>query len=233
MSSEAQPDFSKLNSRQRIAIAEREQVEAATDMDFQNRMAEAHDLFRKKHYLKAIREYEKAQEQRPNNVYPKVKIADIELSMKDTLELLRAKEQEEMQKDLSDRKSEDKSEPARIDETREERLQRMDDWERKEREKREADRKRREAKSEAEVLREDGDVKKLSLEEYQKELAKKYPSGITEDRYEEGNKQIVRRIVVRDGKGNEYKRVEHSWGGVFYFKNADAVTERVWRSETE
>lgn len=228
----AQNDFSNLSSRQRIAIAEKEQVEAATDSQFQDYMDAGHDLFKSKHYLKAIRAYEKAQEKRPYNVYPKVKITDIELSMKDTLEVLRAAEEKDLEtrKEQKAQPQQEKDEPS--EETKEERLQKIDDWERKERERRMAERER-ENKPREEVQSAGGDVRQVSLEEYQKQLAEKYPSGVTEETYAEGNKTIVKRVVVRDGKGNEYKRVEHSWGGVFFFKNGDAVTDRVWKSETE
>lgn len=228
----AQPDFSNLSSRQRIAIAEKEQIEAATDEGFQDLMDKGHDLFKGKHYLKAIRAYEQAQNQRPYNVYPKVKITDIELSMKDTLEVLRAAEKEEMKEQPKPQAQSAPDVAERPQETEKERMQRMDEWERKERERRMAERER-ENKPREEVQTTGGDVRQVSLEEYQKQLAEKYPSGITEETMTEGNKTIVKRVVVKDGKGNEYKRVEHSWGGVFFFKNGDAVTDRVWKSETE
>lgn len=229
---EAQKDFADLSSRQRIQVAEQEQLEAAVDTDFQNLMERGHSLFQEKHYLKAVRVYEEARDKRPYNVYPKVKIADIELSMKDTLDLLKAEEKKEMaaERQRPDRASAEKDE--RIDESREDRLKKIDNWEEKERDRMERERQKSKEKPEP-VGEMGGDVRRVSLEEYQKELAEKYPSGITEETLTEGNKTIVKRIVVREGKGNEYKRVEHSWGGVFYFKNGDAVTERVWKSETE
>lgn len=228
----AQPDFSNLSSRQRIAIAEKEQVEAATDTQFQEYMDKGHDLFKDKHYLKAIRSYEKAQDQRPYNVYPKVKITDIELSMKDTLEILRAAEQKDLESQERQKADPSPKTPDYNEETQEERIQKIDDWERKERERRMAERERKNSPRD-EVQSTGGDVQQIGLEEYQIQLAKKYPSGVTEETFTEGNKTIVKRVVVRDGKGNEYKRVEHSWGGVFFFKNGDAVTDRVWKSETE
>lgn len=229
----AQKDFSELSSRQRIQAAEQEQLEAAVDNDFQNLMARGHSLFQEKHYLKAVRVYEKAREKRPYNVYPKVKIADIELSMKDTLDLLKAEEKKEL---AEERKRPNRAKPEkedRIDESPEERIDKIDNWEEKERERMERERQKSKEEPAPAGDGKEGDVKRISLEEYQKELAEKYPSGITEETAMEGNKTIVKRIVVREGKGNEYKRVEHNWGGIFYFKNGDAVTERVWKAETE
>ena len=64
-------------------------------------------------------------------------------------------------------------------------------------------------------------------------LAIKYPQGMTEKTYQEGNKKVTKRIVVRGNVGSEYMRVEHSWGGVYYFKNGDAITEYVWQKEAK
>ncbi|NNC82183.1 MAG: hypothetical protein HKN79_01290, partial [Flavobacteriales bacterium] len=71
-----------------------------------------------------------------------------------------------------------------------------------------------------------------SIEEVQQELAESYPDGVTEETFSEGNRTITKRIVVKDGLGNEYRKVKHGWGGVFYFKNGTSITERVWNQET-
>ncbi|PCJ87553.1 MAG: hypothetical protein COA57_04520 [Flavobacteriales bacterium] len=64
-------------------------------------------------------------------------------------------------------------------------------------------------------------------------LGEKYPEGVTEDEYQEGSKMILRRIVVKDGHGHEYKRITHRWGGVFYTKDGDQITQFIWKIETE
>lgn len=235
----AQGDFADLSTKERINLAEKEETESATDADFQQMMQAGHELFKGQHYLKAIHTYEKAQDRRPYNVYPKVIIADIELSMKDTLQTLRAAEKaqtqsQKMQPEQKSVKPDTKPVTQTIDETKEERLEKLNNWENEERARRERERaeeKEKDAKP-TEVIME-GDVEKLSTADYQKELASKYPSGITENVSKEGNKLIITRVVVKDTIGNEYKKVVHDWGGVFYFKNGEAVTERVWTQETE
>lgn len=235
----AQEKFADLSAKERIDIAEQEAIEAAQDAVFQEMMQKGHALFKEEHYLKAIHAYEKAQDRRPYNVYPKVIIADIELSMKDTLKTLRAAEQRELQKDkpILENKSEevkkDKSDTDTPEETREERMQKLNQWEAQERRERERRREAQNENQEPAKIQIEGDIKQLSAEDYQKSLAQKYPDGITEKVTSKGNKVIVERIVVADGEGNKYKKVTHSWGGIFYFKNGDAVTERVWKSETE
>lgn len=231
----AQEELKNLSGKERIRIAENEKIEAATDAEFQQHMSTGHDFFSNRHYLKAIRSYEKAAEARPYNVYPKVKISDIELSMKDTLEILRAVEKEEIKKkkpkieEPKVAKTEEK-----LPETPQQTMNRLDKWEEKERQRMEKQRDREQAKKEQQQPDQpkSGDVQTMSIEDYRKELAETYPSGITESVSEEGNKVITKRVVVRNGKGDEYKKVVHNWGGVFFFKNGDAVTERVWDQET-
>ncbi len=223
----AQSEFKKLSSKERIAIAEREEVQAATDMNFQGKMQEGHDLFKDRHYLKAIRSYEAAQSQRPYNVYPKVIIADIELSMKDTLAVLRAEEKKiEKQKPVEEKVQPKPEVPA------DDIQKRLDDWEKKEREKLQQQRENK-SKTEPAPAPVSGDVPKMNIEEYRKELAQKFPNGVTETVTTEGNKVITQRVIVKEGKGDEFRKVEHSWGGIFFFKNGEAVPERVWKQETE
>ena len=52
-------------------------------------------------------------------------------------------------------------------------------------------------------------------------IATEYPIGVTEEVYMKGNKEITERVVVKDGTGSIYWKVKHSWGGVYYFKNAN------------
>ena len=234
-----QDEFSQLSTKKRISIAEKEEKEAKMDDQFQSMMLTGHEFFKGKHYLKAIHSYENAQDKRPYNVYPKVIIADIELSMKDTLATLRAAEKvEEQNKNLQ--KPEKIEEPLKGDpdqnmDNEKERQKKQEDWERKERAKLERERDLQKEKEEAKPteVKMAGDVAILSTVDFQKELGEQFPNGTTEEMYTEGNKTIIKRIVVSNNLGNEYKKVVHNWGGVFFFKNGEAVTERVWIQETE
>lgn len=67
---------------------------------------------------------------------------------------------------------------------------------------------------------------------FQQELAKKYPQGITEEISQEGNKKIVRRIVVNGNLADEYKMVTYNWGGKYFFKNDKSISEAIWQLET-
>ncbi len=236
-----QPDWENLSARDRLRIGEQEKEEAKNDAQFQQLMHEGHQLFEGRHYLKAIHKYEAAQEERPYNVYPKVIITDIELSMKDTLAVLRdAERAEEADKEKEDQKVKrekpdevkEKPEP-KITETKQETIDRLSEWERQERRNRERARERQEEQQAApEPTLTSGEVPQMSTEDYQEELGQTYPQGVTENVEKQGNKTITTRVVVKDKRGNAYRKVAHDWGGVFYFKNGEAVTERVWNQET-
>ncbi len=64
--------------------------------------------------------------------------------------------------------------------------------------------------------------KQLSLEEYRKALARKYPDGTTEETYTEGNQKIHRIIVVSNGMGDDYQKVDTRFG-TFYFMNNNSI----------
>jgi tetratricopeptide (TPR) repeat protein len=64
-------------------------------------------------------------------------------------------------------------------------------------------------------------------------LAEKFPTGVTEKKYTQGNKSITRRFVIKDGKGIEYQMIKHSWGGVYYFKNGQPTTQYIFEKETK
>jgi hypothetical protein len=69
--------------------------------------------------------------------------------------------------------------------------------------------------------------------EFREELAKKYKQGITEENYLDGSRKVTKRVLVRGQKGDEYLRITHHWGGVYYFKNGESINEQSWVSETE
>jgi hypothetical protein len=75
-------DFSKLSAKERTKVAERENREAATDTNYQAVMHAAESAFRSGDYEKALVGYKEARKMRPYNVYPKVKIQDLQALLK-------------------------------------------------------------------------------------------------------------------------------------------------------
>ncbi len=79
----------------------------------------------------------------------------------------------------------------------------------------------------------DGGDKKKTFYKAIDELAKTYPPGITQELKTGVRKSIVRRIIVVENLGYEYLRVEHEWGGVYYFKDGVAINKQLWEQETK
>ena len=50
-----------------------------------------------------------------------------------------------------------------------------------------------------------------------------------EERFREGNAEVVQRTIVTDGLVRVYRQVTHPWGQVYYFLDGVAVGERVWK----
>ena len=65
------------------------------------------------------------------------------------------------------------------------------------------------------------------------EIAKQYQDGFTEEIYTKANRKITKRVIVKNGLGDEYQKIEHQWGGKFYFKNGEPITQFIWEKETE
>lgn len=71
-------DFEKLSAKERARIAKEEQAGALADAAYQTVMAQAEDLFRKLQYEASMEKFKEARSMRPYNVYPKVKIQDLQ-----------------------------------------------------------------------------------------------------------------------------------------------------------
>jgi len=79
-------------------------------------------------------------------------------------------------------------------------------------------------------------MKHLSYDEKERllsEIALVYPPGLTEETYTDGNKKIVRRIVVFEGRADDFKMVIQPWGARYYFKNGISITKSTFESETD
>ncbi len=70
--------FDRLSAKERTRIAEKETADAAQDTAYQRLMEKGDDEFRAQRYEEALEAYTAARELRPYNVYPKVKIEDLQ-----------------------------------------------------------------------------------------------------------------------------------------------------------
>jgi tetratricopeptide (TPR) repeat protein len=67
---------------------------------------------------------------------------------------------------------------------------------------------------------------------YLRNLADQYPEGVTIQYAKVKGRSLTRYIVVKEGLADEYWKVEHDWGGVFYFKNGRSISYNVFKIET-
>jgi epidermal growth factor receptor substrate 15 len=71
------------------------------------------------------------------------------------------------------------------------------------------------------------------------ELGQKYPEGVTEEIFAKNDENgllvsyIVRRIVVINGTGYVYEKVQSRYGTMTYFRDGESISEYQWSDETE
>jgi tetratricopeptide (TPR) repeat protein len=73
----------------------------------------------------------------------------------------------------------------------------------------------------------------LKATEEQKELQLKYPKRKTIETQEVGNSIVTLIYMNIDNRVTVYKKVEHSWGGVFYFVDDRSTNQRFWEFQTK
>ena len=84
----------------------------------------------------------------------------------------------------------------------------------------------------------DIDVKKIDSA-MKNELGNQFPEGVTEEIFttndEDGliNSYIIRRVVVRNGEGNVYEKIQTKYGTSSYTVNGVGIAEYQWQDETE
>lgn len=86
---------------------------------------------------------------------------------------------------------------------------------------------KKEEKKQEPVMTEEEKKKK-----YESELRSKYPAGVTEEEYTEGSKTILKRVVIRDDYAGIFTKVTHNWGGIYCFKDGSPITELMFENET-
>ncbi|GAB5539872.1 MAG: hypothetical protein Salg2KO_19750 [Salibacteraceae bacterium] len=77
------------------------------------------------------------------------------------------------------------------------------------------------------------DNERMAMEEEQRRLKEKYPERKTFETQKEGNSTVTYVYINRGEFVNVYKKVEHTWGGVFYFVDEQATNRRFWEHETQ
>jgi hypothetical protein len=214
-------DFKKLSAKERSRIAARETAEAAKDSSYQAIMRQAEADFQAKRYQEALAAYKRARIARPYNVYPKVKIED--------LQVLIAKQEKEQPEPVDSAPAipatmPDTARPVPqipvVPPSQPEPLQ--------------ASPQPQPAKPAGvppapEPAPAPPPEPVRQLPPAQAPPAAKPPLELGERVYKEAGAVVTERTVEDEGKAVVYKRVAHAWGQTFYFKDGQSIPEREWR----
>jgi len=217
-------EFPGLTAKERSRIAKKEVEEAAADTAYRSIMDAAEDLFRQQRYEEALKAYQQARLKRPYNVYPKVKIHDLEgmigarnaAATEPAVEppapvppvpaipvaaVPTASPRPPVQADpvvpAKATVPPAKPGPAAVA-----------------------------TPSPAAPIK----VANTDRPPVQKEaLPVPKTDGLVERTYKEGNAHVIERTVTQEGRSAVYKRVIHPWGTIYHFRDGKSIDERVWK----
>ncbi len=218
---QSQDPLAGLSGKAKAKKLKQEEKEAKKDKEYLAIMQDAHELFAQNKFDEALNLYEQAHKKRPINQYPKVKIEDVKLAIENYVEPeVKAKVEYHIS---MDQEPQEKSQEERVEEAYEKELDKA---------KKVVDQAIKPPKTETPKVVKPVNSEKLervSISELREELAREYEDGVYENTFMEGKKSITERIVVKDGKGDLYRKVVHPWGGVYYFKNYASASEYTWK----
>ena len=215
----AQKDFSKLSPRQKIKLGKKEQKAAKNDPEYLRLMDEGLAFFQLKEYEKAMTKYEAAHNRRPENVYPVVMIEDVEIAKELISSATKAEtdvvlENNDLSAKIPDYKSPETNIEPKEDEKKESPVI-------------------TEVKTPTPIVistpekLEKQTTKVSEPIKTEEEEEKKYKNdGIFRETLKEGSATIYQVTVVKNGNATVIRQVVHTWGGVFYFKDKDAITKQ-------
>ena len=213
-------DFARLNAKERARIAKQEQEGAATDAHYQQVMAQAEKAFQDQRFEDALQLFKEARAVRPYNVYPKVKIQDLQALLDK-----RAAAEAELERNVGpgpERPTGIEAPPPPADTV---------------------------PKAGTNALPETGgpapvvapEQKPIAVRTQREEIPVRPapPShaarpgdlpvdGVEERVLREGRAVVLERRVTTGGHTEVYRRVSHPWGDVVHFKDGQPIPVRVW-----
>ena len=215
-------EFDQLSAKERSRIAKEEENGASKDARYQTVMIEAEALFQQQRFDEALERFQVARELRPFNVYPRVKIQDLQalIAKRDGASAPPEPElgtatapdipatsplHEAVVPEPSIAVERPKELPPLVDSTP-------------------AQRTGPGAKPPSTTQRTEPTV--VRTERVQEQAVAPLEEG--EHIYMEGRALVVERRVAQEGRIAVFRKVTHPWGAVVYFKDATAIPERMW-----
>ena len=225
-------DFQKLSAKERARIAKEEQEAAQNDAAYQTVMVEAELHFRELRFEESMAKFKEARVLRPYNVYPKVKIKDLEalIAKRDAEEAV--KQAEETPKANSTIQIEpvnagklviDKSpvvivsDPVPLPSTVPKVPERV-------------------ALSSKEPIP-DPPVQRsaaVPVQQRKEPLVEPVPPETEGERvYKEGRSVVVEVRLLQNGRLVVYRKVTHPWGGIDHFRDGSSIPDHVYNEAME
>lgn len=234
-------EFAGMSAKERSRLAKKEQDDARADTRFNEVMTEADALFQAQRYDDALAKYVEARKLRPLNVYPKVKIQDLQ-----ALLAKRKAEQAAAEPPTAEPVAapvETLAEPpatqavqAPVPETRhvpppeQAPLPRTEELPAPAKEERTVPEKT-EPPAPPEVKAVDPPKHEAPVVIHRSPEAPEpvvLEDGLTERSFIEGRAVVLEFTVVREGVATVYRKVTHPWGQVIHFRDGQAISEREW-----
>ncbi|MBK8338950.1 MAG: hypothetical protein IPK99_02560 [Flavobacteriales bacterium] len=240
--------FARLSAKERTRLAKQEETEANQDVEYLSLMANAERLFQEQRFDEAMAVFEQAEERRPLNVYPKVKIDDLRvLISKRDAELREAQaasnaavapsgippsvpiQEPDPEHDIG----------APIQETPGINAAPVVEEVVPDHAKNEAPSAENSATisvgqtgakraPQPQVAKRPPLVAPATEGERAEIPAPVLPDGVQEERFKEGQAIVLQRTCRSGHVVQVYRKVEHAWGKTFYFLDGLSVQERVW-----
>jgi len=210
------PEFAGLSAKERARLAKKEVEEAAQDSRFQGVMAEAESFFKQQRYDESLAAFKQARSLRPLNVYPKVKIQDLQaLIAKRDAAALEQKAQQKQEAEQSADPPEERSAGTVAQQEAEAQVEAESPL-------------KQPAKVQVDEVKRREPVALRKISAPAPEQAMKGPDGMVESTFVEGRAIVLERRVVRSGVESVYRKVSHPWGQVVHFRDGVAISERQW-----
>lgn len=212
-------DFNQLSAKERSRIAKEEESGAPKDERYQAVMAEAESLFQQQRFDEALLRFQEARDLRPYNVYPRVKIQDLQA-------LIAKRDRANSEADMGEHTEPSAPEPSISREAEHPSgIEAVDTTNGR----MPADHDPQQRSNEASGPL-PGKPRTGTTAERTERVAEKSPEPLEEGQliYKEGRAVVVERRVAQEGRIAVFRKVTHPWGAVVYFKDAAAIPERMW-----
>lgn len=214
-------DFARLNAKERARIAKQEQEGAAKDVRYQAVMAKAESAFKEQRFEDALGLFKEARVIRPYNVYPKVKIQDLQALLDKRAAAAATLEPAPVPVPVPERPTEEETPSPPVEVVPEPVTGASPKTERP------VQTVEPSHVPKPNTAREKTPVRAAPMPVAADPIT--LPSdGVEESVLREGRAVVLERRVTTNGHTEVYRRVSHPWGDIVHFKDGQPIPARAW-----